>query len=985
MLKREWQKIAKNKWMLLILIAIITIPAIYTSVFLGSMWDPYGDADELPVAVINKDRKVDYNGTTLAVGDELVKNLKKTKALDFRFVSEKKAEDGLKSGKYYMIISIPEDFSENATTLMDENPRKMKLTYKTNPGTNYVASKMDDSAMAKIEKSVSEKVTETYAKTVFAQVKVAGKGFSKAADGAGKIEKGAKKLKKGNNTIEKNLRKLASSSLTFQNGAKTLSVGLRTYTNGVAQVDSGATSLQSGTKTLKNGTGSAKSGANSLASGAKTLQNGTGQLKNGAGQLSAGAKKLQSGSKSLKNGVSQYTAGVDSAKAGSSQLAANNSKLNNGVASLSEGSKKLSSGTQTLTTGIGGVLTAAQQTSDQIGNSLPAESDIQKLTSGMEELNAGIQKLNKALGNQETQAAVQTTKTTTTTAENEQSKQAAESASSAKQSVRVMQQKVSNLKNSSALKNLSEEEKEQLLSEIGEVENAASNVESNVDETYTKSQKAVQSKVTTTTTTKQAKSGLTDTIQKMLELKQSVAKIAAASNQVLPTGEKAINSLYGGLKEVKTGLDKKGTTQSDMGMIQALTALKSGATEVQKGMASMESGINDSKNGLSIGIANYTNGVKQLDNGLTKLSKNSKALNSGASQLNSGINQVSVKLPEFMTGINKLYAGSGTLASGANQLASGIGKLDSGAGQLYDGTKTLKAGTGKLVANNSTLNNGVTQLASGAGQISNGSTKLANGSTTLGNGLGTLTDGSKTLKDSLQKGADQVNDIKTTNKTNKMFAAPVKTNNVEYSHVQNNGHAMAPYMMSVGLFVACMAFTLMYPLMERNEEVKTGLQWWLSKVTVMAAISIAQAVIMVGVLMVVNGLEPNYVGKTFGMAILASMAFMSLIAFFEMMINRVGSYVLLVFMVIQLGAAGGTYPLNMAPHFYTVLHKYMPFSYTVHAFRHTLSMDGKIGGDVAVFVGILVVSTLATILLYRFRMKKQVGGTLEVDGPAVQH
>lgn len=971
MLKREWQKIAKNKWMLLILIAIITIPAIYTSVFLGSMWDPYGDADELPVAVINKDRKVDYNGTTLAVGDELVKNLKKTKALDFRFVSEKKAEDGLKSGKYYMIISIPEDFSENATTLMDENPRKMKLTYKTNPGTNYVASKMDDSAMAKIEKSVSEKVTETYAKTVFAQVKVAGKGFSKAADGAGKIEKGAKKLKKGNNTIEKNLRKLASSSLTFQNGAKTLSVGLRTYTNGVAQVDSGATSLQSGTKTLKNGTGSAKSGANSLASGAKTLQNGTGQLKNGAGQLSAGAKKLQSGSKSLKNGVSQYTAGVE-------ELASNNKVLKDGVSKLSTGSKQLSSGTQTLTTGIGGVLTAAQQTSDQIGNSLPAESDIQKLTSGMEELNAGIQKLNKALGNQETQAAVQTTKTTTTTAENEQSKQAAESASSAKQSVRVMQQKVSNLKNSSALKNLSEEEKEQLLSEIGEVENAASNVESNVDETYTKSQKAVQSKVTTTTTTKQAKSGLTDTIQKMLELKQSVAKIAAASNQVLPTGKKAINSLYGGLKEVKTGLDKKGTTQSDMGMIQALTALKSGATEVQTGMASMESGINDGKNGLSIGIAKYTAGVD-------KLNKNSKALNSGASQLNSGINQVSVKLPEFMTGINKLYAGSGTLASGANQLASGIGKLDSGAGQLYDGTKTLKAGTGKLVANNSTLNNGVTQLASGAGQISNGSTKLANGSTTLGNGLGTLTDGSKTLKDSLQKGADQVNDIKTTNKTNKMFAAPVKTNNVEYSHVQNNGHAMAPYMMSVGLFVACMAFTLMYPLMERNEEVKTGLQWWLSKVTVMAAISIAQAVIMVGVLMVVNGLEPNYVGKTFGMAILASMAFMSLIAFFEMMINRVGSYVLLVFMVIQLGAAGGTYPLNMAPHFYTVLHKYMPFSYTVHAFRHTLSMDGKIGGDVAVFVGILVVSTLATILLYRFRMKKQVGGTLEVDGPAVQH
>ena len=68
MLKREWQKISKNPWMIIILIAIITIPAIYTSVFLGSMWDPYGDADQLPVAVVNHDKKVNYEGKTLQVG-----------------------------------------------------------------------------------------------------------------------------------------------------------------------------------------------------------------------------------------------------------------------------------------------------------------------------------------------------------------------------------------------------------------------------------------------------------------------------------------------------------------------------------------------------------------------------------------------------------------------------------------------------------------------------------------------------------------------------------------------------------------------------------------------------------------------------------------------------------------------------------------------------------------------------------------------------
>ena len=893
--------------MIIILIAIITIPAIYTSVFLGSMWDPYGDADQLPVAVVNHDKKVTYEGKTLQVGDDLVKNLKDSGSLDFHFVSDKKAKAGLKSGKYYMIISIPENFSKNATTLMDKNPKQMKLTYKTNPGTNYVASKMDDSAMAKIEKSVREKVTETYVKTVFDQIKTAGSGFQEAADGSGKIESGAKKLKAGNDTIEQNLKKLASSTLTFQNGAKSLSVGLKSYTAGVAKVDSGAKSLKSGTKTLKNGVAA----------------------------LQTGATQLSTGSKSLKLGISQYTNGVSTAQAGSKQLVANNQALNDGVEKLSSGSKSLANGAK-------GVLEGAEGSASKLEKqlSLLSSDQVKELSSRMTQINDGIQQLNEQLN--QTSATTQTTKTVTTTVDNENSKQAAQSAANAKEKVNTLQNKVEKLKNSSILDKLSEEEKTQLLSEIGEVESAASDVKDDVDETYTNAQKASQTKAKTTT-----KTSTQTTPSAEQTLKTEVATLAKYSKTVLPASSQAITTMYSGLTEVQTELTRtgKGTEEDPYGMIQALTALKSGADTVN-------TGINDSTSGLKTGIANYTAGVESLNTGLTTLTNNSKALNTGATQLNSGISQVSSKLPTFKSGTT----------------------------QLYNGTKTLKSGTATLVANNNTLNSGAGQLASGAGQIASGSSQLAAGSTTLGNGIATLQDGSKTLKDSLQEGADQVKSIKATKKTRKMFAAPVKAKNVEYSHVDNNGHAMAPYMMSVGLFVACMAFTLMYPLMEKNEEVKSGLQWWLSKVTVMAAVSIAQALIMVAVLIGINGMEPHYVGKTFGMAVLASMAFMSLICFGEMLLNRVGSYVMLVFMVVQLGAAGGTYPLDMAPHFYTVLHKYMPFSYTVDAFRHTLSMDGQIGKDVAVFVGILVVSTLATIIFYRFRMKKQVGGTLDPNG-----
>ena len=70
MLRREWKKLLSNKMMLIVVLAIIAIPTIYTTLFLGSMWDPYGNVDKLPVAVVNEDQPVTYEGETLDVGKQ---------------------------------------------------------------------------------------------------------------------------------------------------------------------------------------------------------------------------------------------------------------------------------------------------------------------------------------------------------------------------------------------------------------------------------------------------------------------------------------------------------------------------------------------------------------------------------------------------------------------------------------------------------------------------------------------------------------------------------------------------------------------------------------------------------------------------------------------------------------------------------------------------------------------------------------------------
>ncbi|CTN01609.1 ABC2_membrane_3 domain protein [Streptococcus pneumoniae] len=99
------------------MIGISLIPDLYNIIFLSSMWDPYGQLSDLPVAVVNNDKEASYNGNTMAIGKDMVSNLKENKTLDFHFVDEEEGKKGLEDGDYYMVMTLPSDLSEKTTTL----------------------------------------------------------------------------------------------------------------------------------------------------------------------------------------------------------------------------------------------------------------------------------------------------------------------------------------------------------------------------------------------------------------------------------------------------------------------------------------------------------------------------------------------------------------------------------------------------------------------------------------------------------------------------------------------------------------------------------------------------------------------------------------------------------------------------------------------------------------------------------------------------
>jgi putative membrane protein len=410
-------------------------------------------------------------------------------------------------------------------------------------------------------------------------------------------------------------------------------------------------------------------------------------------------------------------------------------------------------------------------------------------------------------------------------------------------------------------------------------------------------------------------------------LKTSVATIKAGADQVLPAAKTTVGTLESGLEQIQSALDRKGETSDTMGLIQGMTSIDSGLSELSSGAKTLKSGTKD-----------YTDGVASLNSGLKTIDANSSTLVSGAKKLDDGV---------------------GTLSTA---LTSGVKTLTSGTAELYSGTK-------KLTANNDTLNDGASQLTEGAEKISDGAGKLHDGSETLGDGLTEAQDGVTTLKDGLVSGAEAISSVTATDETYDMFATPVESEKEEYTTVADNGHAMAPYMMSVGLWVGTLAFCLMYPLMRTNGEIKSGFSWWLSKASVLHILTQLMALVMLLVLHYACGFNPASWGKTIIIACLASLAFMSIQYFMNVALGKVGSFIMLIFMVIQLAGSAGTYPVEISGGFVSKIHYLVPFTYTVDAFRIAIAGKGSILPCCIVMGVIVVVFSILTIILFGHRAK----------------
>ena len=686
MVRAEWQHLCKNKILLLSMAVISFIPIMYSGFFLGSIWDPYGQVKNLPVAFVNEDKGAQLNGQTLNIGQSVEQNLKNNHDLGWEFVNKQQADDGVNSGHFYAVVTVPTDFSAKAASITAAQPQQAVIRYTTTPAKNYIGSLVSNQAAEKVKTSVAEQITQAYAKGVLENVGKLGSGLETAAGGAA----------------------------TLHGGLTQLQAGAQTYTGGVRQ------------------------------------------------------------------------------------LAVNQRAMANGLARLGDGSRQLQAG-------LG-----------QLSNGLPSESQVAQLTNGMKQLQAGLNQLNTSVYNP------------SPTLVNQQSKVQSEA---------------------------------QILAQT---------------------------------------------------MQTSLADLSAAGVVLKDLGSQAVAS--------------GGSTTITLPQISQLSQALSKTQIITTQAAAL---------------------LKDLQILTQSLSTQQAQLQTGVSTLNNGVNQLAPNAITALNGYNGVRAANNRLLVGSTSLTNGLAQAQTGSQQLANGA-------GLLDSRSSVLTNGASQLAGGADTLA---TKLA--------------DASQQLKIQPTGAATQ-----------QQIASPVKSETTKQGDVPNYGYALAPYVLSLSLFVGAIALNIIYPIRKTFAEQENAFRWWLAKASVTGAAAFVQATILMLIMVYCLGLVPDHPGHFIGAIYLTSFVYMSIVSLLVIVLDNPGRFLAMVLLVLQLGSSEGTFPIQTANSFFQAVNPLVPMTYSIRALRQAIS--GGLGSSfysdsMWVLAGFLLAANLLMIGFFIYRGKRKFAHT-SVDG-----
>jgi len=636
-----------------------------------------------------------------------------------------------------------------------------------------------------------------------------------------------------------------------------------------------------------------------------------GDLKTGLVKASDGAQQLASGSQQLGSGGQTIADNLRTLNQATTKLSSGAAQFNTGLQTYTGSVAQVSSGLGSLSNGINtyanGVSTVATGANQLSGRSADLLGGVQQLTQSGD----GVQALSTGVTNLNTGLATLKSSVDTTLANNQQN---------VNDLATGLTQLNASIQAAASDSAVSTDSIEASLTSIAA--SAQAIINNNQD-----AKAAALASVQGTS----AYQGLSS--EAKAEIDAAVSASQAGSDQSAQTILSEIDTMRASLETIK------GASQTK------LSQLESASNQVLPQASSMINGLYNGLSTVSTSLGSASGGANQLVAGVDTLNEK---LTTGATQLEQGVTS-------YTNAVGQLSEGTSALASKNPDLLANTTKLANGAAQLTDKSPELTSSFGKL--------------ADGTNQLASGTEKLADGSSALTDNLSKLTVGTSDLSNGLSDAGDKLSTVSTKEDNAKTLADPLTLSKTDENKVEKNGIGMAPYMISVAVFVAAISTNIIFSTLPSGQEPKTRRDWLKARIEVNGVISVVAGVLVYGAVHLI-GLSANHEWATLGLIVLASMTFMALVTALVTWDSKLGAFASLILLLLQLASSAGTYPLELTSKIFQVINPWLPMSYSVSGLRQTISMNGQIGSQVLFLAFVLVLFMALGTLVYRTDKKK---------------
>lgn len=291
-LNSEIRSFKRNKLTRAALVILVLMPLLYSALYLWAFWNPFGNLNSLPVALVNSDKGTNVDGKELRAGDQVIQGLKDNDQISWIETDAEDARKGVESGQYYFSLELPENFSEAVASPTSDSPEKANLISTYNDANGYLSTMIGQNVMREVISVVGDKISAEAVDKVLVGIVDAGSGMQKAAIGAGKLADGTAELKDGSIQLDDGANKLADGLATAKDGSGKLRKGATDLDDGLVKLHDGSGKLADGTDELATKVNAAADKINGKAGKLNELEDGVNKLGDGASRVNDGVQKL---------------------------------------------------------------------------------------------------------------------------------------------------------------------------------------------------------------------------------------------------------------------------------------------------------------------------------------------------------------------------------------------------------------------------------------------------------------------------------------------------------------------------------------------------------------------------------------------------------------------------------------------------------------------------------------------------------------------